>query len=68
MAERAIEICLDPTGRRVYSRSAGQEQASLTIGPDAGGTACLLDAAGAPLTPDQVSQFFLEKFLFAEPW
>jgi hypothetical protein len=63
-AERAIDICLDLAGRRVFSRIEGEEQASLGFHADPEGKPVLVDADGAPVTNDQASEFFLKTFLF----
>lgn len=66
-AERSIDLCLDQSGHRIFSREGQEEQSSLRIGLDADMKHSLLDAEGGPITLDQASALFLEKFLFGEP-
>jgi hypothetical protein len=62
--EVSMDVCLDKSGRRVFSRVGDEEQKSLRIGLDAKRNVSLIDDAGIPMTNDQATRFFLEKFLF----
>ena len=64
MKDRSIDVCLDLASRRIFSRIEGAETASLRFDSDAQGKPVLVDSAGAPLTNDQASEFFLKTFLY----
>ena len=74
-ARRSIDICLE--GEKVISRMAGAKGLEIGFMADANGSACFVEAVDADsekdkkyriLTNDEVSQQFLEDFLFLKPF
>lgn len=72
-ARRSINICLE--GEQVISRKAGEKVWEIGFIADTSGTACFVETVDAEkgkelrmLTNDEVSQKFLESFLFLKPF
>jgi hypothetical protein len=63
---RAIDICLDKKGRRVFSRDNGQELESISFCRGDDGNICLVDSAGVGVTTDRACEIFLRPFFFEE--